>query len=273
MGFEGIPGHEFVGTVVAGSSALNGRRVVAEINCVCRECDMCRAAMPTHCRRRTVVGILNRNGAFAELLSVPAANCHAVPDEIADQQAVFVEPLAAAVQVVKLHPVRHDTHVAVLGTGRLGLLVAQVLARHKCSLEVIGRNERSLAICTKLGLPAVPIEQVVPEAAHDLVVECTGAPAGLRLAMQLVRPRGTIVLKSTYADPSGIDLAPIVINEVRVVGNRCGPFPDAIALLREHKIAVDGMVSAVYPLERGPEAFAAAADARNIKVLLQPQPN
>lgn len=273
MNFTGIPGHEFVGTVVAGPPHLLQRRVVAEINCVCGECDLCRRGLPTHCRRRTVLGIFNRNGAFAQLVAVPERNCRIVPDEISDQQAVFVEPLAAAAHVLSEHPFDAGTRTAVIGTGRLGLLVAQVLALQPCRLDVIGRNPRTLALCRKRGLNAVSVEEARPAAAHDVVVDCTGSPDGLRLAMQLVRPRGLIVLKSTYATPEPVDLAPLVIHEIRVAGSRCGPFPAALQLLRERKIEVDELVNGVYPLRRGAEAFAAARAPENVKILLQPDPN
>ena len=269
MDFHGVPGHEFVGTVASGSADLKDKRVVAEINCVCSKCDLCRRGLPTHCRNRTVLGIAGRDGAFADYLTVPAANCHVVPEGVTDAQAVFVEPLAAAVQVVRQHAVEPETRVAVLGTGRLGILIAQVLALEDCSLEVIGRNPHTLALCRQLDLPETHVDEIIPIADRDLVVECTGSPDGLRLALELVRPRGTIVLKSTYAGSWEIDLAPIVIHEIHLAGNRCGPFPDALQLLAEHKIQVDPLVSRVEPLQRGVEAFAAAADPQNVKILLQ----
>ena len=272
MDFRGVPGHEFVGTVIAGSDSLHGRRVVGEINCVCSACDMCRAGLSGHCRNRTVLGIAGRDGAFAQLLTLPERNCHVVPDEVGDRQAVFVEPLAAAVQVVRQHPVDERTRVAVIGIGRLGSLIAQVLALQGCQLEAIDRNPRALAFAERRGIRAVHADDVVPQAEHDLVVESSGSPAGLDLAVRLVRPRGTIVLKSTYAGAAEVNLAPIVVNEIRLVGNRCGPFPDALELLRTGKVEVEGLISGEYPLERGAEAFAAAADPQNVKILLRPGP-
>jgi threonine dehydrogenase-like Zn-dependent dehydrogenase len=270
--FRGVPGHEFVGTVVAGSDALRGKRVVGEINCVCSACDMCRVGLSGHCRNRTVLGISGRDGAFAQLLTLPERNCHVVPDEVNNRQAVFVEPLAAAVQVVKQHPVDADTRAAVVGVGRLGSLIAQVLALHGCQLEAIDHNPRALAFAERRGIRAVPADDVMPRAEHDLVVESTGSAAGLDLAMRLVRPRGTIVLKSTYAGAAEVNLAPIVVNEIRLIGNRCGPFPDALELLRTGKVEVVGLISGEYLLERGVEAFAAAADPRNVKILVRPGP-
>lgn len=270
MGFSGVLGHEFVGTVVRGSQALSGQRVVGEINCVGPGSAARDADARKHARDRTVLGIAGRDGAFAEYLVVPAENCHVVPNEVSDRQAVFTEPLAAACQVIKDHPVSPDTRVAVLGTGRLGILCAQVLAVQGCRLSVIGRNPRTLALCRKIGLPTREVASVEPDADHDLVVECTGSPDGLRLALQLVRPRGTVVLKSTYAQAPDVDLSPIVVNEVVVAGNRCGPFTEALRLLREQRVRVDEMVSGVFPLARAEEALAAARDPRNLKILFEP---
>ncbi|MBU0640785.1 MAG: alcohol dehydrogenase catalytic domain-containing protein [Planctomycetes bacterium] len=270
MGFAGVPGHEFVGTVVAGSRDLKGKRVVAEINCVCRTCDMCRRGLTSHCRRRTVLGISGRDGAFAQFISVPARNCHVVPRALDDARAVFVEPLAAAVHVATQQRIDRTMRVAVLGVGRLGLLVAQVLALRKCRLTAIDRAPAAVAMCERLGVAGQALADVKPAADFDVVVECTGRPDGLRLALELVRPRGTIVLKSTYALPGDRNLAPLVVNEVRVVGNRCGPFPPALRLLCAGKIQVEDMIAGTYALRRGPEAFAAAAEPGNIKILLQP---
>lgn len=270
MGFSGVPGHEFVGTVVRGSDALQGQRVVAEINCVGPGSAARDAEARKHAGDRTVLGIAGRDGAFAEYLVVPTENCHVVPNEISDRQAVFTEPLAAACQVVKDHVVDRDTRVAVLGTGRLGILCGQVLAARGCRLSVIGRNRGTLALCRRMGLPTRDAADIQPSADCDLVVECTGAPDGLRLALQLVRPRGTIVLKSTYAQAADVDLAPVVIHEIVVAGNRCGPFPEALRLLREKGVRVDEMIDGVYPLARGEEAFAAARDPGSVKVLLEP---
>jgi threonine dehydrogenase-like Zn-dependent dehydrogenase len=273
MAFAGVPGHELVGTVVAGDAAWVGQRVVAEINCVCGQCDLCRSGLTNHCRRRTVLGIAGRDGAFAEYVVVPARNCHAVPEAITDQQAVFVEPLAAALHVLDVIPRGPGLRVAVLGSGRLGLLAAQVLALQDLRLEVIGRNPRTLALCGRRGMTALHVADVSPAGEHDCVVECTGSADGLALALQLCRPCGTIVLKSTYAGPATVDLAPTVINEIQVVGNRCGPFPAALKLLAERRVEVDELVTGTYPLERGVAALEAAARPDSIKVLLRPGPS
>ncbi|MFH0981556.1 MAG: alcohol dehydrogenase catalytic domain-containing protein [Planctomycetota bacterium] len=269
MGFAGILGHEFVGTVEAGSRAWQGRRVVAEINCACRECDMCHAGLSTHCRNRSVIGISGHDGCFADYVTVPEINLHAVPASISDEEAVFVEPLAAAYQVVKQCPIDSRTRAAVVGTGRLGLLVAQVLATTGCQLLAVGRNPRTLLFCEKKGIQAVSVDELVPKQDRDVVVECTGAPAGLQLALGMVRPRGTVVLKSTFAAAENLNLTPLVVNEAHLLGSRCGPFADALEALARKEIDVSSMVSRTFRLERGVEALEAAAKPENIKVLLR----
>jgi threonine dehydrogenase-like Zn-dependent dehydrogenase len=270
MQFVGVLGHEFVGSVVRGPQVLVGRRVVAEINCPCGQCELCQRGLSNHCPRRTVLGIAGRDGAFAEYLTVPASNCHLVPETVSDRQAVFVEPLAAAVHVLAAHPIDRQTRVTLLGTGRLGLLVAQVLALQNCEFEVVGRNPHTLAFCRQRGMRTIHVDELSPGNQYDVVVDCTGSPDGLRLALSLCRPCGTIVLKSTYADPASLDLAPVVVNELRVVGSRCGPFAAALRLLADRQVEVDELISGVYPLARGIEALEAAARPEMIKVLLRP---
>ena len=272
MDFRGVPGHEMVGTVVAGSRDWRGKRVASEINCVCRKCDMCLSGLSPHCRNRTVVGIQGRDGCFADLLAVPERNLHEVPEAVSDEEAVFIEPLAAAYQVVKQVPIEPRMNVAVVGSGRLGLLVAQVLATTGCRLEVVGRNPRTLELCEKKRIIARPVEEVAPRADHDVVVECSGAPEGLKLALELVRPRGTIVLKSTYAGQAAPNLAPAVVNEVIMVGSRCGPFPDAINALVRKQIDVRSMISRTLPIEQGLEALEAASKPDRVKMLLKINP-
>jgi len=270
MGFAGVPGHEFVGRVETGPPTLQGRRVVAEINCVPPGSPADTLDVRKHAPDRTVLGIQGRDGAFAEFVTVPAENCHVVPDGISDVQAVFVEPLAAACQVVRDCPQRGEDRVAVLGSGRLGILCAQVLALHGPHVDVLGRNPRTLDLCRRLALRAGHVDEVPPGATYDIVVECTGSPEGLRRALRLVRPRGTVVLKSTYAGAERLDLAPAVVNEVRIFGSRCGPFDEALDLLRRGRVQVEPLVTARYPLARGVEAFRAAASPEHIKVLLEP---
>lgn len=272
MGFTGVLGHEMVGTVSEGSARWKGKRVACEINCVCRKCDMCSAGLSNHCRNRTVLGIAGRDGCFADLVAVPESNLHELPDVITDEEAVFVEPLAAAFQIIKQVPIDRRASVAVVGSGRLGLLVAQVMSRIGCKLEVIGRNPNTLLFCEKKGIQAKPIDEVSAKHDRDVVVECTGSPSGMEIALGLVRPRGTIVLKSTHADDRPINLSPAVVNEVTIVGSRCGPFGDAINALARKAVDVSSMVSRSFPIERGQEAFDASADPRNIKVLLKINP-
>ncbi len=268
MGYRGVLGHEFVGVVETRRSRLFGRRVVGEINCPCRRCDMCRAKLPTHCRRRSVLGILGRDGAFAERLALPEANLHALPDRVADEHAVFVEPLAAAVHVLDELPRSRRLRVAVVGAGRLGLLIAQVLKAAGLRPQVIGRSAARLALCRGWKIAAAAHAEIEPDASYDAVVESSGAPAGLVLAQALVKPRGLIVLKSTYATPEPIDLAPLVIHEIRVVGSRCGAFPPAIRLLRDGKIDAGSLITGRFPLSQAVAAFEAAARPEHIKVLL-----
>lgn len=272
MGFRGILGHEFVGTVERGTPNWQGKRVACEINCVCRHCDMCQAGLANHCRNRTVIGIAGRDGAFADLITVPEANLHAVPDSISDEQAVFIEPLAAAWQVVKQTAIDEHSRVAVVGSGRLGLLIAQVLRTIDCRLTVLGRNPKTLLFCDKKHIQSVHVDEWVARGDHDVVVECTGSPDGMAIAQATVRPRGVIVLKSTYAGGSNIDWAPVVINEVNVIGSRCGPFADAIASLERGEIDVNSMISGSLTIERGIEAMELAAQPDHIKVLLKVNP-
>lgn len=271
MAFSGVPGHEFVGVVESGPPALRGRRVVAEINCLATGAGPGDAEQRKHDPARTVLGIAGRDGAFAERVVVPAANCHVVPDAVTDVQAVFVEPLAAALQVLRDCPPVAGQRWAVLGAGRLGLLIAQVVSQQPVDLTVIARNPRSRALCDSWGVRSVgPSADHPPPASLDVVVECTGSGEGLRHAMRLARPRGTVVLKSTYAAPASIDLSPVVIHELRLVGSRCGPFDEALELLERGTVQVDPLVSGCFPLSEAGQAFALAAMPDHIKVLLDP---
>jgi len=272
MNFRGILGHEMVGTVVEGSKGWRGQRVACEINCVCRRCDMCQAGLSNHCRRRTVLGILGRDGCFADFVAVPERNLHVVPATISDEEAVFIEPLAAAYQVIMQVPIEPRMRAAVVGSGRLGLLVAQVLATTGCGLLVVGRNPHTLQFCEKKQIQSTAIGDLIPRHDRDVVVECTGSPAGLNVALGLVRPRGTIVLKSTYADRTPLELAPAVVNEVTILGSRCGPFADAINALARRDIDVSSMVARAYKIDRGLEAFAASEEPQYIKILLKVNP-
>ena len=269
MGFRGILGHEFVADVIQSADRdLIGQRVVGEINVVCGRCDLCLSGLSSHCRYRSVVGILNHDGAFAEYLRLPATNLHAVPSSVDDESAVFVEPLAAAFQVLKQVNFDGRKWVTVLGDGRLGLLVAQVLRDAGCLVRVIGKHPQKLALCEKWSIRSRPLEDIVPRHDQDVVVDCTGSASGLELALQMVRPRGTIVLKTTAAAGKPLNLAPAVIDEINIVGSRCGPFREAIRALAEKRIDVASLIHRRMKLEQGVEAMDLAARPGVLKVLL-----
>lgn len=269
MDFRGVPGHEFVGEVIDGPPELLDQRVVGEINCACGQCDLCRAGLRTHCRRRTVLGIFNHSGAFAERIVLPAENCHIVPPEITDEQAVFVEPLAAAAHVLNAAKIDNTSRVTLIGLGRLGNLIAQVLATTGCRLTAVGRNPRSIELCRACGIMAENVHTLAGAMDQDVVIEATGTVEGLQLALRQVRPRGTVVLKSTYAAAPVIDLAPIVIHEIHVVGNRCGDFAPALRLLANGTIRVTPLIDARYPLSQAREALEFAAQPGRFKTILE----
>lgn len=270
MGFRGVLGHEFVAVVEQAPDAnLVGKRVVGEINVACAHCDLCMSGLRTHCRNRSVVGILKHDGAFADLLRLPAVNLHVLPDAVDDDQAVFVEPLAAAFQVLKQVSIDSRKWVTVLGDGRLGLLCAQVLRNAGCPVRVIGKHPEKLTLCEKWQIRHRPLSEITPRHDQDVVVDCTGSPAGFELAMQMVRPRGTIVLKSTVAMGKQTNLAPLVIDEVTVVGSRCGPFREAIAALASREVDVLSLIHRRMKLEHGAAALELAARPGVLKVLLR----
>jgi alcohol dehydrogenase len=276
MGFTGILGHEFVGEVVsAPDNNLVGQRVCAEINIVCGRCDLCLSGLSSHCRNRSVLGIQKHDGAFADFLRLPAANLHALPRTVDDDTAVFVEPLAAAFQILKQVKVdgKGDSTggrkwVTVLGDGRLGLLVAQVLRNANCPVRVIGNHPEKLALCEKWQIRSRPVADIMPRHDQDVVVDCTGSASGFELAMQMVRPRGTIVLKSTFAAAKAINLAPLVIDEITVIGSRCGPFREAIRALAEKQVDVASLIHRRMRLDQGIEAMELAGRAGVLKVIL-----
>ncbi|HID86331.1 MAG TPA: alcohol dehydrogenase, partial [Anaerolineae bacterium] len=269
MGFRGVLGHEFVGVIeVCEEPALVGQRVVGEINAACGECPICRMGLPTHCPNRTVLGILGRDGAFAEALTLPIGNLHPVPDSITDEEAVFVEPLAAALEILEQVHVHPTDRVVVLGDGKLGLLVAQVLALTGCDLTAVGHHPEKLAILERRGVDARLSDEALDIKA-DIAVECTGHPSGFAAARAMVRPRGVIVVKSTFHGTLEMDLSGLVVDEVTVVGSRCGPFPPALRLLERKLVDVRSLISAVYPLDEGVDAFQRAEERGTLKVLLR----
>ena len=268
--FTGVLGHEFVGVVEdapASDAHWIGRRVVGEINVGCGTCERCASGLKEHCPHRTVVGIRDRSGTFAEFLSLPAANLHHVPDHVDDQAAVFVEPIAAACRILEQVVVKGDTRVAVVGDGRLGNLIAQVLATRTSDLVLIGRREPKLSVARELGLDARTIDGAVP-GDYDLVVDATGRPDGLERALDLVRPRGTVVLKSTCNGSTTLSLWPVPVHEIKIVGSRCGPFSMAVDLLAAGAVKTAPLVAGAFPLESYQDAFAMAR--HELKVLLQP---
>jgi threonine dehydrogenase-like Zn-dependent dehydrogenase len=266
MGFRGVLGHEFVG--VAETGPLAGRRVVGEINCACWRCETCKGGRPSHCPNRTVLGILNHDGAFADVIAVPQRNLHAVPDGIPTDHAVFTEPLAAAFQILEQVAIRTTDRVVVLGDGRLGNLCAQVLASVSSRVLVVGKHPEKLAMLAGLGLSTAVLADVPAERWADVVVDCTGSETGLPTSLSLVRPRGTIVLKTTIAGTQTLAWAPFVIDEVTLVGSRCGPFDRALTALAAGRVDVRPLISTRFDLSNGVAALDAARDKAVLKVLI-----
>lgn len=276
MGLTGVLGHEFVGIVEELADdcpdryrKLIGRRVVGGINCVCGKCDMCAGGLSTHCRQRTVLGIDGRDGCFAERFTLPAVNLLEVPDHVDDDRAVFCEPVAAALQARKQLHVEGEPYITVLGDGRLGLLTAQVMAKLNVSVRVIGKHERKLALCEKWGIKHRLISDVSPRADQDVVVDCTGSAEGLKTAMAMVRPRGKIILKTTVAGPCNVNLAPLVIHEIELIGSRCGSMAEGLAAIAADEVEVLSLITRRVKLDDGPKALQLAADPDHIKVLIE----
>lgn len=268
--FTGILGHEFVGTVIdAGQhSDLLGKRVVGEINISCGECRECKAQRKTHCLNRNVFGIHNFHGAFADQLILPLENLHIVPPTVSERSAVFTEPLAAAVEITKQHHIDPDDQVLVVGAGRLGLLVAQVLRLTGASISVVIRRSDHEGLIHGWGVSTIWVDQV-PPGYFDLVVDTTGSQDGFRLARKAVRPRGTLVVKSTYAGDLTLDMSSIVVDEINLVGSRCGPFKPAINLLEKELIETESLITATYPLKNALEALEHAGKPGVLKILLE----
>jgi threonine dehydrogenase-like Zn-dependent dehydrogenase len=267
MGFRGVLGHEFVGRVLDGPSEWRGQRVVGEINFACGRCPTCAKGLRRHCPKRRVMGIHGADGAFAEAVLVPVENLHRVPDGVSDPQAVFVEPLAAAYEVLAQVEVPSGVRALVLGDGKLGLLIAQVLHAAGARVTAIGRHRGKLALLAARGIETVPCAEFRGERA-PLVVEATGTLSGFRRAVELTEPRGTLVLKSTVAAREPLDLAPLVIDEITVVGSRCGPFPPALEALAAGQVDVDALVSERIPLAHAALALEHAARPGALKVLI-----
>ena len=290
--FEGTLGHEFVGVIeeVSDDGALArpsgrapekdllltrglmpGQRVVGEINAGCGVCDLCRAGDPRHCRKRTVLGIVGRDGAHAEFLKLPLANLLPVPDEIPDERAVFTEPLAAACGILERVSITEDTRVAVIGDGKLGLLCAQVLATKAAEVTLIGKHRAKLAIAERRGIETSSVDKAQQRKGEfGVVVEASGSPTGFATAVKLLHPRGVLVLKSTFHGATEIEAAPLVVNELSVVGSRCGRFAPALELLKHNVIDVDSLISEEFALSDALSAMRRAAERDVMKVLLRP---
>ncbi|MGH9938771.1 MAG: MDR/zinc-dependent alcohol dehydrogenase-like family protein [Blastocatellia bacterium] len=269
--FRGTLGHEFVGVVEESPDrSLIGRRVVGEINTGCGQCDLCRDNDPRHCPNRTVLGIRGRDGAFAEYLSLPPRNLLIVPDSISDRQAVFTEPLAAARAILDQVEITGSHRVAVIGDGKLGQLISRVIATTGCDLTLIGKHEDKLELAARAGVKTVKIGAMEIDQASrfDFVVEASGSPGGIGLAMDLIRPRGAIILKSTFHGAVELDTSGIVVNEISVIGSRCGRFENALRLLESGRVDVESLIAREYELAGGVEAMAEAERPGTLKVLL-----
>lgn len=271
MAYDGILGHEFVGTVEKSKNPdLIGKRVVGEINAGCGKCESCEKGMTRHCPNRTVLGILKRDGAFAEYLSLPEKNLHVIPDNITDEQAVFVEPLAAAFEIKEQVSLQPKWNVAVVGDGRLAQLIVKVLKLTCPNLTCFGRHSSKLESLVNSGVKIKIGIESSDEQSFDLVVEATGSHSGFADTMKLIKPRGTVVLKSTIASRENLDLTPTVVNEITLIGSRCGLFKPAIDALASGIVSVDSMIDSVFPLEDFSEAIQYAKKPDTLKVFLKP---
>ena len=268
--FSGVPGHEFVGEVVRapGHEVWEGARVVGEINLTCGECRACQAGRTHHCENRKVLGILEKDGVFAEYFTLPVENLHTVPDTVTDEQAVFTEPLAAALEIQQQVQIQPGMQVLVVGAGRLGMLIAQTLKLTGCDLQVVVRREAPVRLLADYGIQSIFVEDVAENMA-DLVVEATGSPDGFELSRNAVRPLGTMVLKSTFAGDVSLNLSALVVDEVTLVGSRCGPFEPALRLLEAGLVNPLPMIDARFSLAEGLAAFDKASKHGVLKVLIQ----
>ncbi|MCI0549535.1 MAG: alcohol dehydrogenase catalytic domain-containing protein [Anaerolineae bacterium] len=276
--YTGILGHEFVGEVISltpspspsgrGVGVRAGDRVVGEINAVCNECEQCLNGRSTHCENRTVLGIVNRNGTFAEYTTLPIANLHRVPDSVPDEMAVFTEPLAAALEIQEQVQISPTDRVLLIGAGRLGQLIAQTLALTGCDLRVVARHAHQQDLLKRRGIRIISEEEIKPWR-WDVVVEATGSPSGFSLARQAIRPRGTLVLKSTYKGEINVNFSSIVVDEINIVGSRCGPFKPALRLMESRQVDPTVLIMDEFELTDALKAFERAAEVGVLKVLIQ----
>lgn len=270
MAFEGVLGHEFVGTVIeAPEKKWTGKRVAGEINLVCGQCRQCLSGESRHCVRRRVLGISDKDGVFAPFVTLPMENLHVIPDSVEDEEAVFAEPLAAALRILEQVSIVERDRVLVLGDGKLGLLAAQVLRTRTENVFCAGRHERNLEILRKKDIEA-SIRLPEENDRFDLVVEAAGQSEGLDEALARVKPAGTIVLKSTYSGKTCMDFSRVVVDEIRLVGSRCGPFPPAVDMLDKKEVEVKEMIDGVFPMEEAEKAFTQAQKPGILKILLHP---
>ena len=266
--FTGVPGHEFVGEVVGSpDQSWIGKRVVGEINAVCGDCEQCKNGRPTHCEKRTVLGITNRDGVHAEYTCLPLVNLHVVPENVSDEAAVFTEPLAAALEIQEQVHFQPTDRVLLIGAGRLGQLIAQTIALTGCDLRVLARHPHQQALLKNRRIKLIS-ETDIQLRYWDVVVEATGSPSGFGLARQAIRPRGTLVLKSTYAGELTLNLSPFVVDEITILGSRCGPFAPALRLLERGEVDPTVLIAERFPLSRGVEAYKTAKKPGILKVLL-----
>ena len=264
--YAGIPGHEFTGVVEEGPGNLRGRRVVGEINASCGTCEACLAGRRTHCERRTVLGIIARNGAFADYLTLPAANLHVVPDSLPDEEAVFAEPLAAALQIQQQVRIGPDERVLVVGDGKLGQLIAQTVALTGCKLLVVGHHRAKLELLERRGIETA----TEPDARRfDIAIDSTGNAEGFATARKALRARGTLVMKSTYAGALTVNASALVVDEITLVGSRCGPFAPALELLASHAVDVRPLIRNTFALDDAVAAFGEAQQPGALKVLVR----
>jgi len=267
--YTGILGHEFVGEVMdAPDKTWIGARVVGEINAVCGACEACLNGRPTHCENRTVLGIVNRDGVFAEYTTLPLANLHRVPDSVPDEMAVFTEPLAAALEIQQQIQIKPTDRVLLVGAGRLGQLIAQTLALTGCDLRVVARHPHQQSLLTARGIRLIT-EGDIQSRRWDVVVEATGSPDGFNLARKAIRPRGTMVLKSTYKGEMNVDFSSIVVDEITLLGSRCGPFEPALRLLEKREVDPGVLIAGQYKLNDSLKAFEKASQTGILKILLE----
>jgi 2-desacetyl-2-hydroxyethyl bacteriochlorophyllide A dehydrogenase len=267
--YTGILGHEFVGEVLeAQDGAWIGQRVVGDINVVCNQCEQCLNGRPTHCEHRTVLGIVNRDGTFAEFTTLPLANLHRVPDSVPDEMAVFTEPLAAALEIQEQINIKPTDRVLLVGAGRLGQLIAQTLALTGCDLRVVARHAHQQSLLKARGIQVISEEKVQPWR-WDVVVEATGSPSGFALARKAIRPRGTLVMKSTYKGEMSVNFSSIVVDEINIIGSRCGPFEPALRLMESRQVDPTVLIAHEFKLEEALKAFERASEAGVLKVLVE----